>query len=340
MPFKTRPYIPLTLFVPNPFKSYEISDETLRAFTLGIENGRWPVKDAAVELPPKKSGFWAVFGRAVNHATGTGGLVVKTRNAVVEIPRLTSREAFRAAVAGTHPAIRADIEGPLKEAAELEAFKATPLRPFIVSVPAIPTAVYKQLEKRSLAVGPILQWKVAVGDMVKQGAVVAEYKVAAVKAIDGGKRPKATITMPHTGKILSISNREHTDWEKPDIREGVAGWKHNPSNLLFSFQYAANDMDYQRVLKNNTEELDGGLMLWTTDNYELVRYYESAIYSEGGDNAWQGEQYDPSHLVAAIHLLHKNGSRVEYIMENGQRRLFDLDRINAEFLAEQATPKI
>lgn len=88
----------------------------------------------------------------------------------------------------------------------------------IVRVPAAPESIYRSIQSQ---VGwfkkktNLLEWNIKRGDWVEEGQVIARYNVKNTFTLRG-ELYKAEILAPFAGEILTIQNKDYTDWKKSD----------------------------------------------------------------------------------------------------------------------------
>lgn len=171
-----------------------------------------------------------------------------------------------------------------------------------------------------------LNWKVAVGQMVKEGDIVAEYNAEAVKGYERTtlSHPKVSpqIVMPHSGKIISINPQHHYDWKiNKDTQIGYRDIKFKPEHLLFSFQYYASDEQYGQI-QHPTEPKAPGMNLKANGHpYAIMLEYIEMAASAHGKAGKTQEPYltmwEPEHpFKMNWAALWNNSKKVERV-ENG-----------------------
>lgn len=232
MPYSTRPYIPFTLVVPNPFIKYEIDKGKLKtmwgvANLINFESGSYSLEGAD-----------AVVTRQALYISNCGDITLRTRNGTVELKRLTSLSEFKSAVAGT---LYSQIEEQKREEIAAEAqrrFRAigdADLADYVIKIPALPTKLFHGFHEKKGA-GPLFSWIARPGELIEQGAVVARCNVPDIVSGRGRNAETfpAQLVMPFDGKIVAINDKEHTEWLAQD--SWFVGPEHSSNNCLMTFR--------------------------------------------------------------------------------------------------------
>jgi hypothetical protein len=104
----------------------------------------------------------------------------------------------------------------------------------IVRVPAISESLYRSVQSQ---VGwfkkktNLLEWDIKQGDWVEEGQVIAHYNVNDTFTLSGATR-KAEILAPFAGQILTIQNKDYTNWKMSD-GEMKSGDDFSSTDILF-----------------------------------------------------------------------------------------------------------
>ncbi len=232
MAYTTRPHLPFTLIIPNPFKRYDVGDEKIRTFITPLFFSFWRIDGGSRSLAnPDVSPAKGFFGKI----TDTGTVHIKTKNDNFSIPRIIRRTEFMKAARGELSRTASPLSESWRERYELQ--------PYVAHIPAIPQILHGHLEKASKrSGGPLLKWLVAPGDWTRKGEPVAEFQAPPLgrfaALFDSKLSPvRALIRSPHSGVIRTINPIEYADWQGQTMDE-ACDQRAYPESTLFTLQVA------------------------------------------------------------------------------------------------------
>jgi hypothetical protein len=196
MTYRTRPYVPGTLFVPNPAKSYEIDGQHLTGRTLGSVFAQVALPPASVTRAP--GAVQAILHTAFN----AGDVVVADHGGAKHtFPRIMDVRAFRAALSGI-----AAPKTSEPNSKELENFE--------ICLPPVPPRIYELI--MSMKGGHHSNYPIPVvhtGDWVEKNDPIAYYGdvpentlvgIFRSSFIDTNPDNKTHIVSPVSGKITMM----------------------------------------------------------------------------------------------------------------------------------------
>ena len=247
MPYKTRPYIPGTFVIPNPFRAFVVDGDEI---SLRRIFSKETVHRGQVTFSEERG--------ILQKLTDTGNMKIYEGGGLRFVfERAMDFKAFEKALRGKHK----DVQPPEPEKEGRPWHEDHELQPFLIGIPAIPRLLYDHLRRNAKShSGPFLKWHVREGDWVKRGEIVAEYQAPPIKS---HRLLRPVVKMPSSGKIVSINSIECADWDVETIGQALERTPTSPEKVLFAFQRGEKPHSDSTVRK----QLEAGYSIETQQSY-------------------------------------------------------------------------
>lgn len=230
MPYKTRPYIPFTRIIPNPFLLYVVGQKRLSRlitpmFTEGaaIDGGSWGLTENPDAYPnPQTRGLNKVF----SFATNTGDVCVRTRNGEQVFRGVINRSAFIAAVRGESGARETPVFGEAEPETVEPAAPEIELSDKICRIPFLPADLVTQL-RAGIGKETFDHLRVKPDSIVRRGDKLVSYGKQTDYMIENGK----------SGSILCFADGVVTKIENDYIEIQISKDYENVERVPASYVY-------------------------------------------------------------------------------------------------------